>query len=99
MANLIGYAVSTLIPGVNSLSDTHPFPIIKSSNIFRADLDGSSTAFHVQWLTTLWRVVTGGSRTISGGQTKGAGGFGTHTRRNGIVRYTPISYYKKLEYI
>ena len=33
--------VSALIPGVTVPPDIHPFPIIKSSNIFRDDLERS----------------------------------------------------------
>ena len=62
-----GQRVWALIPGVPAAADIHPFPIIKSSIIFRPDLDGSSAAWPLQSFLTLRGGVTGGFRTISGG--------------------------------
>ena len=62
-----GQGVSALIPGVTVPPDIHPFPIIKSSNIFRYDLERSPTARCLQSFLTLRGGVTGGSRSISGG--------------------------------
>ena len=94
-----GQGVSALIPGVSLAADIHPFPIIKSSTIFRYDLDGSYMALCPQTILTLRGGVTGSFRAIPGGEKLGVARLGTHTRRNVVARYTPISYYKKLNYI
>ena len=62
-----GQGVWALIPGVTVPPDIHPFPIIKSSNIFRYDLERSPTACCLQSFLTLRGSVTGGFGPVSGG--------------------------------
>ena len=62
-----GQGVSALILGVTVPPDIHPFPIIKSSNIFRHDLERSPLGLCLQSFLTLRGGVTGGFRTFSGG--------------------------------
>ena len=60
--------VSVVVPGVHATADIHPFPIIKSSNIFGPGFDGSLAGHDPQWFPTRQGDVFGASRSISGGQ-------------------------------
>ena len=60
--------VSVVVPGVHATADIHPFPIIKSSNIFGPGFGGSPTARRPQMFPTRQGDVFGGSRSIPIGQ-------------------------------
>ena len=63
-----GLGVSVVVPGVHATADIHPFPIIKSSNIFGPGFHGSPAARRPQLFLTRQGDVFGASRSVSGGQ-------------------------------
>ena len=62
-----GQGVWALIPGVPAAADIHPFPIIKSSNIFRHDLERSPLGTPPQTFLPPWGDRYGHTWAISGG--------------------------------
>ena len=67
MVNRKRQGVSVVVPGVHATADIHPFPIIKSSNIFGPGFGGSPAASRPQSFLTRQGDVFGASRSISGG--------------------------------